>query len=420
MRHREFFALFMIAAFASQGQDAAPVQPSVSPAAEATAQEIDAGTDIIVYMRGGQRIRAVFVAWERDTLVMMVGPVETRMPRDRVERVVVQRPAIERYHEMRAVINDADVERLLALVEWSRVNRLYDEAQRDLAHLASMEPNNPEVIRLRRLIENERRLREREGATEGRDTSTPTEEVTRADSLRPGLFPLLTEEQVNLLKVWELDLDNPPRLLVDRKTVDALLDRYGDDPSIPTTRDGREAFHRKPPVEIVAEMFRLRARELYGEVRVLGMPASLDLFRDHVNGTWLVNNCSTTRCHGGLDAGQFMLYNRQQRGEQAALTNYLILERSALMDGRPLLDYENPERSPLLHLGLPRLDSAFPHPDVKGWRPVFRSTDARGFRQAVEWLRSMHEPRAAAPIEYEPPTPAEFDDSRRPSEPQPR
>src|SRR5690606_38486085 len=120
---------------------------------------------------------------------------------------------------------------------WSRVNRLYDEAMRDLEHVASMEPTNPEGIRLRRLIENERRLREREGAAGGRDTSTPTEDVTRIEGLRSGQFPLLSEEQVNLLKVWELDLNNPPRLLVDRSTVDKLLDRYGDDPGIPTTRD---------------------------------------------------------------------------------------------------------------------------------------------------------------------------------------
>lgn len=421
MRHWHFFALFLIAATVCLGQDEAPQEAPAPPsAAEATTDDLAAGTDIIVWIRGGQRLRAVFVKWERDALVMKVGPVETRLPRDQVERVVAQRPAIERYREMRAVIDDADIERLLALIEWSRVNRLYDEAMRDLEHVASMEPTNPEGIRLRRLIENERRLREREGAAGGRDTSTPTEDVTRIEGLRSGQFPLLSEEQVNLLKVWELDLNNPPRLLVDRSTVDKLLDRYGDDPGIPTTRDGREAFHRKPPVEIVAEMFRLRARELYGEVRVLGMPLSLDLFRNHINGTWLVNNCATTRCHGGLDAGRFMLYNRQQRGEQAALTNYLILERSTLSDGRPLLDYQNPDRSPLLHLGLSRPESAFPHPDVKGWRPVFRSTDSRGFRQAVEWLRSMHEPRAEAPIEYVPPTPADFDESRVRSEPQPR
>jgi hypothetical protein len=72
-------------------------------------------------------------------------------------------------------------------------------------------------------------------------------------------------------------------------------------------------------------------------------------------------------------------------------------------DGRPLIDYQNPGRSPLLQFGLPREDAITPHPDVVGWTPVFRSRDSRAFQRAVRWIQSMYRPRPDYPIEYTPP-----------------
>lgn len=401
-------------AMAMQPVDEAPV---AEPAPAGDDAPIAEGASVIVTLKSGQRMRAAFVERQEAYVVVRIASVETRIPVSQIERIIVQRPVEERYEEMRAVIDDADIDRLLALIEWSRANRLYDEALRDLAHVFELEPNNPEALRLARIVEQEKRLREKEGATDAEGAPVSTPAVDRPERLTPGEFPLLSEEDVNLIKVWELDLTDPPRLLISRETIDKFLDRFGDDPGVPTTRDGREAFHRREPVEILSEMFRLRARDLYGEVKVLGSPASLDQFRLHVNSTWLVNSCATTRCHGGLDAGAFMLYNRDTRAERAAYTNFLIVERTTTPDGRPLIDYENPERSPLLQLGLPRHESAFPHPEAYGWRPAFRSTDSRRFRQAVEWIRAMRQPRSDLPVEYEPP---KSPDSGGSPEPQPR
>jgi len=318
------------------------------------------------------------------------------------------------------VIDDADIDRLLILIEWLRVHQLYPEAAAELDHVMSLEPDNPDAIRLRKLIDQEIRLRDRSANHSNDHTPVRPEQVRSSQRLKPGEFPLLTEEQANLLKVWEIDLNDSPRLTIDRKTVDDFLSRYGDDAAIPTTQDGREAFHRRSPVDILSEMFRLRARDLYGAVKVSGLPASLELFRDNVNSTWLVNNCATTRCHGGAEAGRLFLYNRHANAELPALTNYLILDRTALSTGRPLIDYENPERSPLLQLGLTRKDSAFPHPSVKGWRPAFRTMDATRFTEAVDWIRAMREPHVSPPIDYTPPGDRDEGQSRKNGEPQPR
>ncbi len=412
-------------------EPASETDSSSQPADESSAQpeemrpSLKPGTDVIISLLNRQRFTGVFISRDARYLTVRIGSIETRIPIDEIDQVTPQRPAVERYQSMRSVIDDADVERLLMLIEWLRANKLLDEALDELSQVLVLEPNNPNAIRLNRLVEEERRLRDRQRSDNARRPSKNKADPVRPRRPLPGEFPMLTDAQINLLKVWEIDLENPPKVIIERKTINALLDQYGDDPSIPTTKEGREAFHHRDPIDILETMFRLRARDLYGQVKVLGIPKALRLFRDNVNATWLVNNCSTTRCHGGKNAVGIKLYNRQPRTERSSMTNFLIVERSTLHDGRPLIDYENPNRSPLLQLGLPGHMSAFPHPGVRGWKPIFRAMDSRRYRQAVEWINAMRTPRVEIPIAYQPPAAGSGDftktDESSPSkEPQPR
>jgi hypothetical protein len=129
----------------------------------------------------------------------------------------------------------------------------------------------------------------------------------------------------------------------------------------------------------------------------------MKLFRDHVHAAWLVNNCATTRCHGGSAAGRLQLSNWRATSEESVYTNFLILERFKTEDGDSLINYEEAERSVLLQMGLPREDARTPHPAVPGWSPVFRTRENRRFKQALEWIGAMYRPRPDYPIEYVPP-----------------
>ena len=75
--------------------------------------------------------------------------------------------------------------------------------------------------------------------------------------------------------------------------------------------------------------------------------------------------------------------------------------------------FEEPQRSPLLQMGLPREDAITKHPVVPGrggqgdlFKPAFRSTDDRRFGDAVAWIKQMYRPRPDYPITYRPPVPA--------------
>ncbi len=364
------------------------------------------GRDVLVVLLNGQRMRGVLVEETPRYVVVRVGNINSRLTRDQIRSLVVQRPVEERYREMRAIIDDTDVERLLVLVEWLRTHGLLDEALHEVLQALAVEPDNGKALKLKDLVERQIVLRAKAREEKSGESAERSERGATRAARRPKLeeFPLLDEDQVNLLKVYEINLGNPPRLLVGRDTIQKLVNRNPDSPLVPHTREGRAAFYRKSPEEILAVMFDLRERELYGEVRVMGLPISLRRFRDHVHSTWLVNSCATTKCHGGTEAGRLLLFNRKATSEAAVLTNFLILERFELADGTPLIDYESPVKSPLLQMALPREESIRPHPDVYGWKPAVRSRDHRRFMQAVDWIRTMHRPRPEHPIQYVPPT----------------
>ncbi len=360
--------------------------------------------EVKIIFKDGRQVEGVYVSGTPTTAVVRIAAVAVTLDRESIDRIVVLPPAIERYRQMRALVKENDLERLLGLADWSRRHRLYEEAREDIELVLREEPKNVEALRQQQLLAQVIKLEGTSARSGGGGPMPPDRErpdVSRR--LLPSEFPLLSEEQVNLIKVYEIDLADPPRVIIPREAVEKLLAKYPDHPLIPTSRDGREAFIASPPQTILDVMFRVRARELYSEIKVVDQPRSMATFKDTVHAGWLINNCATSRCHGGPDAGRLMLMNRRPNSDATAYTNFLILERFKTKDGRELINYDNPVLSPLMHLGLPRDDSAFPHPLVRGWTPAFTSRDARRFQDTVEWVRQMYRPRPSYPIEYTPP-----------------
>ncbi len=364
------------------------------------------GDAVIVRLTTGETIYGELVSRDARNLVLRVSGVETTIQTQHVERVTKRRTPEERYRSMRAIIDDEDSPRLILLCEWLIEQGLLTEARAELDAVLDREPANPDAARLSRILDQRITLRERSErarpapAEDAEERRRPR--VQPPGHFEPGAFPLLTDEQVNLLKVYELDLRDPPRLLIERDTTERFLNAYSGAAGLPRTENERKDFFQRKPEEILELMFRLRARELYPEVRVLDLPESLALFRDNVAGTWLTRNCASTSCHGGTDAPPPHLFNKRPFSETTALTNFIIIDRFRLDDGSPLIDYERPGDSPLLQLGLPRPMSAVPHPETKAWRPAFRTRDVTRFRQAIEWIDAMIRPRPDTPIEYKP------------------
>ncbi len=363
-------------------------------------------------MTGGNRVTGILVTELADALIVRIAGIETTFKSNLIERYEVLPPILDRYREMRAANGD-DPDGIAMLSEWLRSREQFDLALKEANRLIALDPTHPEGRRLKLLIESQIELQKKTKAPIGTKPPKPTPDEAPLPVDAAASFPLLTEAQINTLKVFEIDLSDPPRLTIKRNTITKMIEQHASSPHMPATQEGRDALYRQTPPAILDLMFKLRARDLYPEVEVADQPKAMRLFRDDVHAAWLINSCATTQCHGGEEAGRLMLFPLRPRSEATVYTNFLILDRFRLDDGSPLIDYDDPARSPLLQLGMTRKNSSRPHPEVPrgnsgrdAWKAIIDDRSDRAFVKTVAWIKQLYRPRPDYPIEYQPPKPS--------------
>ena len=319
---------------------------------------------------------------------------------------------VESFEQLRASTPDDDIPGRIQLVRWLRDRGVYFTALDEAIRIVEAEPYNPDAQEMKRWLESQTKLRIASAVSAAdRDDEAPKQEP---DEIRRKIdaFPVLTNEEINLIRVYEVDFADPPKLNIPRDTVERLLEQYGDQTVMPQTPEGRRALLRRDPLTVLDLMFRVQARPLYGEVEVLEDPRAMRLWRKQIHGTWFAGStgsCASANCHGGQEAGRLYLNNKRANTDATVYTNFYIADQFRLRDGTPLINYEEPAESPLLQMALPRERSRRPHPQVsrgegrRGWRPYFRDENDLRFRRAVEWIKSMYEPHPEYPIAYEAP-----------------
>jgi hypothetical protein len=431
-------------------QDAVP-QPAVQPTPDGTKPSATPATDeklavtsqedvreereVELLLKNSQRISGVLIDANKDAFIVRISGVSTSFATSDVAKVTQLPTVEERYAAIRTATADDDTDGLMRLARWLLERKRYTLAMRETERVLELEPNNGAAKDLKKLLQEQQKLmaitRERAKAKAGesadleaepvplpvpdaaQDPSLPVRPQTSTQRKRAD-FPLLTADQINMMRVYETDLKDPPTMFVTRGTVEKFLDKYAGTivegrGVVPTSPEAREKFLRQSAADVLSWFFDLRAREFYGEVEVKSDPKSMTNFREDVHSTWLINSCATTQCHGGQEAGRFYLYNREKNTTRASYTNFFILETYRTLGGGALIDYQNPARSPLLQMGLPRDKAVVRHPEVgqpgRRWKPVFDSPDDPKFRRAVEWIVSMYPNRSKYPIEYTPPVP---------------
>lgn len=386
----------------------APIAPELTPPTEPSL----IGRRVLVVMRDAREFRGTLTERSATHITLEIAGIPARFNAADIDRIRAQQSPAERFAEIRATIKSDDAGSLLPLIQWVIDQGELDLGIGELEALSQRVPDNQAVaIALTRA----RQLRELR-ATPANISPATTPGTTAADpdaTDAPEAFsqaiPLLTPEQQALLKVFEADLSRPLNLVIPTDVMLDLFERYAGNPLVPATKEARDAFLRRPQSQWLDLIFRLKAREVYPKVQINGLPEPLRDFRDRVHSAFVLNSCATNVCHGGRDAGRLALMNRRRNSEATVLTNFHILENFRLADGRPLIDYDNPEASPLLQLALPRNVSQFRHPVVirsaSGqdlFKPAFNATTDRGFQDAVAWIRSMYMPRPKYDLGYVP------------------
>lgn len=207
---------------------------------------------------------------------------------------------------------------------------------------------------------------------------------------------LLTPEQINMIKVWELPTDlNDLRvsIRVPREVMEEVFDKYRNDPSTPKGRVDQQAFLRRPMEEQLQLLFNLApqnpsVRAYYADVQINGEPESMAEFRRRVYGNYV--NRYFRRYFGEGQVPGVALASAPGNALVEMYTNFYILSTIQL-DGRPMVNRQHPEDSLLLQWGLPRESAKYPAPDVPGWRAKFRGLDDENFQRIVEALELLYD-----------------------------
>ena len=363
------------------------------------------GRRVRVYFNDGNVVVANLIEDGFEHVSVEIAGIRTKYPREGVVAVRPYPTDRELYERFRTTLEPDQYAARYTLALWLYNKKMYAESKQELESLLEA-TNHYEAKRLLNEVNAQVALMEGAGTPSDRPRESGAGSENERER-RPGdnalvSSPLLSDAEVNLIRVYELDTANPPRLQVPPSLIKTMLEKYADNELIPAKKSDKDAFYSKSPIDIVKTLFALKARDLYGEIKVIGEPDSLAMFRQRVHNAWLIGNCATSRCHGGADGGRFFLHNRDWKDENIRYTNLLILLRTRI-DTLPLIDPEKPTDSLLFQYALPKTEARRPHPDVRGWTPML-SSGKRGLQEDfIDWVRSMRLPRGDYPIEFTPP-----------------
>lgn len=365
-------------------------------------------TRVEVEFRDGRRQVGLLLDDGFESLTIEIGGISTTYKRELIMRTLAIPTDEELYQRAKESIEPDQYSARLSLCSWLYERKMYEECHAELLSLLEATDNFEAKQLLKEVkaqlvvIANAAARLDDDDATSEDDAETPESKGPRDRAAEQLKGRILTADEVNLIRVYEMDLEHPPKVEVDDSLIRTIFEKYATDALVPSSNEARAAWFTKEPIEVVKLLFALKARELYPRIDVQTEPSSLNVFRTKIHNAWLINNCATSRCHGGVDAGRFILHTRDWKSVRVRYTNLLVLERTTL-DGRPLIDFDEPSMSLLYQMALPRTEARLPHPTVRGWEPVFTPGRRALAEDFLLWARDMRMPRPVYPIEYEPP-----------------
>lgn len=385
--------------------------------------------DVVLTLKDGRQIRGELISESTGSVTISVAGIETTFPRPMITEVKVQMSLAEQYQQKRAAIADTDTNARYDLARWlydQKSPEAYRLALGELNDILKAKPDHQQAALLRNVVTE--RLKLEPGAG---DTPAPTKPDTGTTQPMPKPEPapgsepeadeskLLTDEQINLIRVYEVRLDNKPRIApLPREVVDEVYEKYREDPVMEQYLGlrGEQRFRAMQGVDQLRILFQLRARELYDKVQVREDPETMSTFRTKIHPTYVLRYCG--RCHMQDKAPGLFLYTNNFNRESVVYTNYMILRRTRVKQ-TPLINKSNPLGSPLVQYGLPQKDAQTPHPDVPGYKQYFTGPSDRRLQEIVQWISALYGDTDDYPIQFSPPIVGKPEVEKAPAEPAP-
>ena len=295
---------------------------------------------------------------------------------------------LEQYQQRRAALNRESRDEWYNLASWLMEQRKYDLVLKEVDELLERYPDENRGWQLREIL-----LKRKPNDQTPRRNPTLKPKTPRTGSARRK-DERLTKQQINLIKLWELDFSTRPHVIVPRKTIDELFKKYAHRDLVPTGTRARRRFRGLKDYEQARLLRKLDARDLMKQVHVADDPPALLMFRNKIHLPYVISYCGTRHCHGGDEAKALWLTRAKPKEERTAYTNFLILNAYESSTGY-MIDRDKPDLSLLTQFGLPSDESRMPHPKTRGWKAHYYNRDDPRFVRTIRWIRSLARPLIA-------------------------
>lgn len=361
----------------------------------------------VVTLKDGHKMEGD-VTEKEDTVIVTIRGIQTQLKRSEVQSIAYIESLDKEYQQRLEKLDPKDVQGRLQLARWAFDNHRYDLARDAVEKALAIDPNNEEATTFLELIQRQRALERNQSHEENAPSSsqTPTGQPNRPPA-PPVEKRLLTADNVNTIRQFELrSTDTNVRIRFENDVKRRFVAAYNQDQSY---------FNNLQPVDQAIEILTRADEKFTRDVRILSDPQSMLEFRRFVQ-PMVLQNCATSACHGGPAGGKLVLFNNGEATDTVAYTNFYILQNYAKTLSSPggsfgsgptqrkLIDRTQPEMSLLAQYGLQPDKSDIDHPQVPGYRPIFRSRDDARYKQLITWMRDSLRPvEPQYGIEYTPP-----------------
>jgi len=355
--------------------------------------------EAVVTTHDGRTLSGELVSEDPATVTLLISGIKTPIPRRSIQEVKLLPSPREQYRQMRAELEDDDLDGRYRLAYTLYEKKWFDLAMTELRSLEIDFPDSDKVRSLKTVVQSRLDRQQQSAPRKDQASDAPKKAPVNVVTQAPGAEMRLTPDQINLIRVYEADLQAQPRVTFPPETIEKLFKNYKTDDRL--VKDQR-AFRRMPGYEQLKVLFDLQARELYGDVVIRQDPPAIKAFRSQLHQRYVLNYCATTGCHGDKSPGGLFLFRIQPNSDATVYTNFYILSRMENAQGS-MINRDNPRRSLLLQYGLKRDAAATPHPDVPGWRPQFVSEQDKRFEAYVDVIDQLYKPAPRYGISYSPP-----------------
>ena len=177
------------------------------------------GQDGVVRLRDGGQIEGRVIEDGFKQVTLLIEGIHHHIPREEVSHVTLA-PSFERELELaRASIDQTNGRMRLELAQWIIGRGRLELARQELQAILHME-DNPQARQLLELVEA--RIDLEASGSEAPRPLPPKENRTEGLPDR-----MLSAEDVNIIRVYEIDFRRPPKVEVDPKTIRKLIELWG-------------------------------------------------------------------------------------------------------------------------------------------------------------------------------------------------